>query len=425
MLMKTLVNTALISLAALLLFAACGKNDTEWNVPDAYKDAFSASAPTVGKELTKVSLSEGQDALVDASNSLAFNMLDKLYAGKSMIASPLSLYMSLGMAVNGADGSTRKELLDLLGGDTVAVNAFAKSLLEQLPAVDLESKVRLADAVVLNDRYKLQGAYKTTVENSFYAPVESIPFSDPELVANLVNSWCNRQTEGLIPDLLKASDITPDLAAILLNALYFKAKWTKPFEEYQVSEHSFSGLPGKIDFLNEQAGMGYVDKGGYHVVSLDYSNGKYKFYILLPKAVNGLKDMLGQLQKESWKAIAGSMKYEQVLLRFPKFKTSSEMHLKQMLTQLGVTEAFKRTADFSAMLENGDAFISDILQKATISVNEYGTEAAAVTAVMMAANAGPGQQEPILFVADHPFAYVIAESSSNTILFSGIFDGKE
>ena len=373
-----------------------------------------------------MSLSEGEQSLVDASNALAFKLLDKVYSGKSVINSPLSLYLSLGMAANGAGGNTQKELLALLGGDMDAVNAFSKSLLEQLPAVDLKTKVRLADAIVLNDKFKLQNQYKQAVEGYFYAPVESMPFSDPALVADVVNSWCKRQTEGLIPEIIKKGDVTPDLSSILLNALYFKSQWEDPFADYQVSQRSFYGLDKTIAFMNEQKDLLYIDKGDYHIVSRLYSNGKYRFYILLPKADDGLRGMLAQLQKEKWASLAGKMKSNLVELRFPKIETTSEMRLKDTLVKLGVQDAFKISADFSRMLENSNAYISEILQKAKISVNEYGTEAAAVTATMMATNAGPGFEPPIPipFIADHPFVYLIAESSSNVILFSGVFDGK-
>ena len=134
--MKTRFNHLLLPLAAVsFLFCAwaCEPNGAYNGVPSEYKDAFSVSMPDAGKELTKVSLSEGEQSLVGATNALAFKLLDKLYSGKSVVNSPLSLYLSLGMAANGAGGNTQKELLTLLGGDIDAVNAFSKSLLEQLP----------------------------------------------------------------------------------------------------------------------------------------------------------------------------------------------------------------------------------------------------------------------------------------------------
>jgi len=426
--MRTRFNHLLLPLAAVsFLFCAwaCEPNGAYNGIPSEYKDAFSVSMPDAGKELTKVSLSEGEQSLVGATNALAFKLLDKLYSGKSVVNSPLSLYLSLGMAANGAGGNTQKELLTLLGGDIDAVNAFSKSLLEQLPAVDLKTKVRLADAIVLNDRFKLQNQYKQAVEGYFYAPVESMPFSDPALVADVVNAWCKRQTEGLIPEIIKKGDVTPDLSSILLNALYFKAQWLKPFENYQVSQRNFYGLSKKIDYLNEQKDLLYIDKGDYHIVSRLYSNGKYRFYILLPKADDGLQAMLSELRKENWASLACAMKSNLVELLFPKIETTSDMRLKDILIKLGVQDAFNISADFSRMLENSNAYISEILQKAKISVNEYGTEAAAVTATLMPTNAGPGfdTPTPIPFIADHPFVYLIAESSSNIILFSGIFDG--
>ena len=420
--------TLTAAVAFVAMPVACQKAGSEVEAPEKSEldidqgDPFSVSMPVAKSEISKVSLTKDQESLVGASNALAFKMLDKLYSNKGIILSPLSLYLSLGMAVNGADGETAKELSALLGGDADAVNAFAKALLEQIPAADLKTTVRIADALVVNNKYQLKKEFKSSVESNFYAPAENVSFANPRSVKDMVNSWCSRQTEGLIPSIL--DDVSKDVMAILLNAIYFKSQWSEPFADFQVSKLAFTGASKEIDFLCEQGNMFYLDKGDYHIVSRDYSNGKYKFYILLPKAKDGLASMLSSLNKDNWASLATSMEPATVQLRFPKIDTASEMSLKDFLLKMGVKSAFSTDADFSSMFEKDNTFISDILQKAKISVNEYGTEAAAVTATLFASSAGPGAVKPVQFIADHPFAYVIAESTSNTILFSGIFNGK-
>ena len=389
---------------------------------EVYDGLFEVRMPEPTKAIDRVKLTEGQQSLAGALNTFGFKLTDKLYGGKSMIMSPLSLYLALGMVEAGAEGETAAELASALGGDAQSVNSYAKSILDQLPAVDMDVKLRLADAVVVNDSYQINKAYKYSVEQYYYAPVENISFADLEKVKNTVNAWCSRNTEGLIPSII--DEVSPETVAYLMNALYFKAAWTKPFEEYQIRQLAFTGAGKKLDFLCEAGDIQYADCGTYRMVSRDYAKGKYRFYILLPKETEGLKTMLAGLVNQDWSSLVAGMKYQYVNLQFPKFETESGFELKDALMSLGIRKAFLSDEDFSPMFNDVRVFVSSVIQKAKIKLDESGTEAAAVTVVTMEKNSGPGLDAPIDFIADHPFAYVIAESTSNTILFTGVFDGK-
>ena len=402
----------------LLMIPSCNQKGSG----ETYDGIFGVTMPEPTKAIDRVELTSAQQNLSGALNTFGFKLTNSLYAGKSMIMSPLSLYLALGMVEAGAEGQTTVELASVLGGDAQAVNAYAKSILDQLPAVDLDVKLRLADAVMVNDSYQINKAYKSSVEQYYYAPVENISFADLDKVKNTVNAWCSRNTEGLIPSIL--DDVSPETVAYLMNALYFKAAWSNPFEDYQIKQLAFTGASKKLDFLCETAYAQYADCGTYHMVSRNYAKGKYKFYILLPKEANGLKTMLAGLANQDWSALATGMKNQYVNLQFPKFETESGFELKDALMALGIKKAFLSDEDFTPMFSDVRVFVSSVIQKAKIKLDESGTEAAAVTVVTMEKNAGPGLDKPIDFIADHPFAYVIAESTSNTILFTGVFDGK-
>lgn len=409
-------------LAASLLLAFALSCNRQGSADEIYDGMFEMTMPEPTKAIDSVVLTSAQKTLSGALNTFGFKLTNSLYAGKSMIMSPLSLYLALGMVEAGAEGQTAAELAAVLGGDAQAVNAYAKSLLDQLPAVDLNVKLRLADAVVVNDSYQINKTYKSTVEQYYYAPVENISFDDLDKVKNTVNAWCSRNTEGLIPSILER--VSPETVAYLLNALYFKATWTNPFEDFQIKQLAFAGADKKLDFLCEKNYAQYADCGAYHLVSRDYAKGKYKFYILLPKETNGLKTMLASLENQNWGTLAAGMKNQYVNLQFPKFETESKFELTETLKALGIKKAFLSDEDFSPMFSDVRVYVSSVIQKAKIKLDESGTEAAAVTVVTMEKNAGPGQDKPVDFIADHPFAYVIAESTSNTILFTGVFDGK-
>lgn len=408
----------LAAMLLLVLTPSCNQKGSG----EVYDGLFEVRMPEPTKAIDRVKLTEGQQSLAGALNTFGFKLTDKLYGGKSMIMSPLSLYLALGMVEAGAEGETAAELASALGGDAQSVNSYAKSILDQLPAVDMDVKLRLADAVVVNDSYQINKAYKYSVEQYYYAPVENISFADLEKVKNTVNAWCSRNTEGLIPSII--DEVSPETVAYLMNALYFKAAWTKPFEEYQIRQLAFTGAGKKLDFLCEAGDIQYADCGTYRMVSRDYAKGKYRFYILLPKETEGLKTMLAGLVNQDWSSLVAGMKYQYVNLQFPKFETESGFELKDALMSLGIRKAFLSDEDFSPMFNDVRVFVSSVIQKAKIKLDESGTEAAAVTVVTMEKNSGPGLDAPIDFIADHPFAYVIAESTSNTILFTGVFDGK-
>lgn len=402
----------------LLLIPSCNQKGSG----ETYDGLFGVTMPEPTKAIDRVELTTAQQNLSGALNTFGFKLTNRLYAGKSMIMSPLSLYLALGMVEAGTEGNTADELAAVLGGDAQAVNAYAKSLLDQLPAVDLDVTLRLADAVMVNDIYQINKAYKSTVEQYYYAPVENISFTDLNKVKNTVNAWCARNTEGLIPSII--DEVSPETVAYLMNALYFKAAWTDPFKDGQIEKMAFTGAGKKLDFLCEIGNIRYADCGTYHIVSRDYAKGKYKFYILLPKETDGLKTMLASLENQDWSSLVTGMKYQAVNLQFPKFETESGFELKETLMAMGIKKAFLIDEDFSPMFSDVRVFVSSVIQKAKIKLDESGTEAAAVTVVTFEKNIAPGSDAPIDFIADHPFAYVISESTSNTVLFTGVFDGK-
>ena len=409
----------LFFLPFMLLIIGCDQSQTN---ADVLEGAFSVSMPEPTKAIDSVELTTAQQTLSKALNTFGFNLTEKLYTDKSIIVSPLSLYLALSMVEAGAEGETAGEIASVLGGDAQQVKAYSKSLLEQLPAVDLDVKVRLADALVVNNQYKLKSDYKSIVEGYYYAPVENLSFANRDAVLKRINDWSFKNTNGLIPTILDT--IEDNDVAFLLNALYFKGTWAMPYTDGQVRQKDFFGLTKKLDYLTEVGYGNYADGGNYHIASREYGNGKYRFYILVPKEANGLKTMLASLKKVQWRNLVAGMTTQYINLQFPKFETESRFDLKETLMALGIQKAFTSNAEFNTMFEGESVQVGKVIQKSKIKLDEFGTEAAAVTVVAMETGMGPGETSPIEVIADHPFAYVIAESTSNTILFTGVFDGR-
>lgn len=424
--------------AALAALASCTviKNDID--------DPITISSPTPDTQITRVSLNEAQKGYVEAGNAMAFRFLDKLYGGKNLVCSPLSLQYALAMTANGASGETLQEIIDFLGygADGIdALNEYSKILMEQLPAVDLDVKLKVVDAILVNDRFPLLPAFKKTVEESYYAAVENMDFSDPGRIADRINEWAGRSTDGFIDKVLDESDISDEAVAFLMNALYFKANWAGSdiapmFLEYATVDDDFTltdGKKKKVRMMQNVRYHQYAEMDGFRVLVLPYAGGKFNMYVLLPDR-NDLDGLLDKLQTTSWNEILGSLKRDaEVYVKLPKFDIENKFDLNDALRALGVERAFQKGyARFDRMFAPKevayDYWISKVIQKARISVAEWGTEAAAVTVVeMVGESAAPGpEEEPkkVYFYADHPFVFAIGEVTSGTILFEGVFAGR-
>lgn len=434
------IKITLFLVIAVLGFTACEKSD----VPRV-KNPIEIVSPTPDATITKVTLSEEQKTYVNAGNAFAIKSLKTLYnqGQKSIIYSPLSLQYALAITANGASGETASEIIGTLGygEDQKALNDYCNLLLNQLPALDDSVALKLTDAVIVNEEFRVQDGFRNIAEKVYYAPVEYVNASNPKVVVDRINEWAYRNTNGFIFPFLDEGDVDQDFAAAILNALYFKAKWSeeagKPMFDKDVTQKSATfyldgGGQRRVDYMISSRHFNYGRMGENAIVELPYANGKFAMYIILPdvKGGNGLEQLFSTLTSEKWSEALSSMSTETlVYLRLPKFELENKYELTDMLKALGIRRAFVPfQAQFDKFLSHSsinDFYIGSVLQKARINVSEWGTEAAAVTAVMIRmASAGGEQPKVIEFFADHPFVYTIVEKSSGIMLFAGVYDGK-
>ena len=400
------------------------------------KDPITISSPSPTEQITKVTLSDMQSGYVEAGNTMSFKFLKEIYCGENLICSPLSLQYAIAMAANGASGETLQEIIDFLGyGEEGidALNEYSKTLLEQLPAVDLDVTLKVTDALLVNDDFPLLPSFKKTAEESFYAAVDNMDFSDPQQIAARINEWAKRNTNGFIDKVIEPSEISADAVAYIMNALYFKAKWagdeySPMFREEGTKSENFTlndGKTIKAAMMRNTRYHEYAEMDGYKVLVLPYANRKFNMYILLPDE-NNIEGLIEKLQTSSWTDILANLKQDaEVHVKLPKFNIENKHNLNDALNGLGVRKAFEpASAEFNGMFTPKDDYyywISKVIQKSRISVSEWGTEAGSVTVVEMdgATDAGPGPKE-VFFYADHPFVFIIGEETSGTILFEGV-----
>lgn len=439
---KLLTLVSFISFLALAV--SCDNKDKpeQLKYPDV-KDPISISSPTPTEHISKVSLDETQKGYVSAGNTMAFRFLSQMYDGGNLILSPLSLQYALAMTANGAQGETLQEIINFLGYGSEgidALNAYCKLLLDQLPAVDLKIKLKLTDALLVNNQFPLLQSFRKTVQDNYYAAVENMDFADHNKVSDRVNEWAYRSTDGFIDKVLSPADISDDAVAFIMNALYFKAKWSGSehnpmFREYATQNEDFTksdGTKTTVPMMRNVRYHRYAEMDGYKVLALPYEDGKFFMYILLPDG-NDLAGLVKKLPSVSWAGVLEKFKTDaEVHVKLPKFEIEDKYYLKEPLQALGVVKAFTRgVAKFDGMFQpkgnHYDYWIEKVIQKARISVAEWGTEAAAVTVVEMDGTTaiGPGAEpKRVYFYADHPFVFLIGEATSGTILFEGTYTGK-
>ena len=377
------------------------------------------------EQIDKIPLTRAEEGFVEAGNEFAGKLARKVWEIQnnkgSFLVSPLSVQYVLGMAGNGADGSVAQQMAQALGYEgTDAVNVFCNKLITHLPMVDTTVTLALANALLARDICPLNRELAATLEEAYEASVESMSFQNPKAVVDRVNVWCREHTYGRIDRILE--EILPDAVLYLMNAIYFSGNWMYPFKTSDTKMQKFQTLSGKkanVRMMHRNVSGSYEETQAYQKISLPYGRGKYLMNVLLPKEGVDIPSLLGEVSGLPVLGMARDVK-----LSFPKFESELFMDLAPLLFEMGVPEG-----SYDKLLApgttNNPIMINRILHKANITVDEGGTEAAAVTvAEFVAMGSGPTlPPSPVEFTADHTFIYTITETTSGVILFVGVFDG--
>ncbi len=378
-----------------------------------------------------VTLTDQQKNFVADNNAFTLKFLkmvnDADKSGTSFVYSPLSITYVLGMVNDASEGTTRTELQHTLGfgdGEIKEVNGFCKSLIDGLPKVDTRVQIHIANAIYVNKNYTLKKQFQQDMKGYYGAHAESLDFSSPKTL-DRINGWCNSKTNGLIPRIL--NKVNPEAESYLLNAIYFKAAWANPFEECYTETGTFTtgNGPEKMPLMQQWEEYRYMKNKVFAAVDLPYGNKKWSMTVLLPKKGKSVSDVIDYLAKEGTSFLS-HMTHRNIDLKMPRFETESTTEdLIGTLEKMGIIRAFDGSQAEIRNMCNRDVFISNMLQKAHIKVNENGSEAAAVTEVEVFCLSTSDEEPvpPIIFHADHPFVYLIREASSNVILFVGKFTG--
>lgn len=405
--MKRLI---IVTAAALALAATACVNSQ--NLGDEHNEYKPLELTTKGAEF------------VQKGESFTFEFIDRINAEaeKDYIISPLSMQFLLGMILNGAQGETAEQIATVLGygaGEIAQVNEYCLSMLNQFPNLDRKTGIAIANAIYVDEGYGLQDAYKSEVGKYYKAEVANLDFSDGASALKEINGWCKKNTGGMIDKIL--DEVSPDMLAYLLNALYFKGQWKDKFSKSRSAEETFTneaGTKSQVTMMKTEKKFPYAENDIYQAVKLPYGNGAYAMTVLLPKKGHTVADVCITLRKSDWENVRYEFDTREVDLWLPRFETKYNIKLNDLLSAMGMPDSFDPAkADFKAMSDDA-LCLSFVQQHAAIKVDEEGTEAAAVSSAgMLKESAMP--MDNAVFHADHPFLYLITESSTGVVLFAG------
>ena len=385
-------------------------------------------APNIKYNPGTVKLTAAQQAQVENSNEFAWKFFKEVSKGEQedVFVSPLSVTYALGMLANGAVGDTQKEIwegLEFRSGKVDDINSLCHQLMIGSPKLDKSTKVSMANAVVANKNKPLQPDFKNVVEKQYQALVTNQDFSSPATLS-FINQWASDHTQGMVPKILER--INPDGVSYLLNALYFKGIWYRQFDKKRTQQESFTQADGKklsVKMMHQKERFLAAENDNYQTVVLPYGNGSYEMVVLLPREGKDLSSLLQTMDAKKWKDNPKNTYSSEVDLKLPRFTSAYTRELNDVLKLLGMNAMFDPSKANLTKMSAVSSFVSMVLQKAKIEVDEEGSKAAAVTVIETAPTA-VAPSKPILFHANRPFMYAIVEHSTGTIFFMGTYQGK-
>lgn len=355
---------------------------------------------------------------------------------------PASIRLSLGMAYAGAAGSTADELRSALvfEGPAETHRGFRALLrvwstwsrMAREPRNEWERVALERACMTLSAANRLFGArgygfraeFLSVLRDMYQAPLSEVDFGQAEPTRGHINGWVGEQTKGKIPELLAQGMITEDMRLVLVNAVYFKASWVHTFGKYWTKPGPFfldATQSVETPLMTQTEYFPYAETNDAQVIELPYGSGEASMVVVLPRARDGLAALEAALHDGSIDAWTKALRPRRVHLTLPRFRISSGFRLKGALQSLGMQTAFDfGPADFSAMDGTRLLYVSDVVHKAFVDVDEEGTEAAAATATIAVAGAAPMKMEdPVPMQADHPFLFLLRDVRHGSVLFMG------
>lgn len=412
--------TAFVCACMLAGIIGCGKKDTE--------PVYSASQAAQDYEEPEQKVFLPKEALSAGINNFAFQMYDELGQQENVFFSPYSLCSALSLLDVGADSETKEELEELLGiTDLDAWNREMKDYLEKQWTDD--TFVITANAIWMDGEKEfapnIEADFLKPAGYYYYCELFEADFRKNSADAiKQINGWTEKNTRGMIPEIVNT--IPNNTVMTLLNAVYFEGKWETPFQKENSFEEIFHGTQedSPVEMMHQyRENYAYVESGEIKGISLPYMGESVVMKVFLPTDEGGdIIALFSALSHDEREALLNSLDDAEAKkisrLSMPKFSMDRSMEgLVEILQDMGMQAAFREDADFDKI--GLGLYVSQIVHKAKIEVDEEGSRAAAATAVMMNDSAAFIEEETIEFVLDKPFVFVLQDTETGIILFMG------
>lgn len=415
--MKPLALILTACFLSCLIFLSCKKDESE-KEPDK-------------PEIEIINLTPTQKNLVQSGNSFSINILNAVIQseqpGENIMISPLSISLALAMTANGAKNNTLDEMLNTLGFENFEMqdfNEYFRILIKTLLSLDNKVNLSIANSIWYRDTFSVLQSFLDVNQQYYNAEISELDFNSPQAV-DIINNWVANATNQKIEEIIDEIDL--NVVMYLINAIYFYGQWHFEFDESATENKSFflsGGTEISVPMMKQEADLKYFTDGDNRMVQLPYGRGNFVMNIIIPQVGKSPADLVNSLTTGTWNNWTNGLFETEVQVIMPKFQFEYEKKLIPVLESLGMIDLFiEGIADLTGINELGKLFVSDVVHKTYIDVNEKGTEAAAVTSVEVQLESI--EDGPVFFYVNRPFVFLIREVSTGCILFAGVVENPE
>lgn len=373
-----------------------------------------------------IALTRSQQEIAKENVKFAFSLFDKVNELETeqpnWMVSPLSASIALSMTANGTAGNSQTQIKDALGFSRFQmddVNSYYNYLCDELVAVDNSTKFNFANSVWLDKKFSFFDSFVNTTKKMYDAEVSTLDLTKKSAL-DKINAWSAKKTENLIPKII--NELPDGMACCLLNSLYFRSEWKTWFNKSLTVDETFTSADGKQSQVKmmKKRGIGlYYTNETFALSEFYFGNEAYSMVVLLPHENYTLEESLQKFTTDYWSEYQENKlgKFADLVVSFPRFEIDYERDLSEIMKSMGITDVFDmEKADFSNMTPD-NILLNLMKQAARIKVDEKGCEAAVTTIVEQ--GFGSPSFPKADFHMNRPFAFVISENSTGTILFMG------
>ena len=384
-------------------------------------------AQALPEDPVEIELTLKQKEVVASANRFAFDLFRPVVAGEAagtnIMISPFSVSSALSMTLNGAANGTFDAVKSALRYDGMSleeINDTYRKLVTEMIPVDERVVMEVANSVWAENQFPVRKEFIAALEDWYMAEANNFDVRDPRSV-DIINGWIEEKTHDRIQKMI--AQLEPDLAMLLINAVYFNGKWKHQFDIKNTADRAFYVTPGNpadvpMMYQKQKFAVAAVEKA--KLVELPYGQGNYSMVVALPDEGVSASEIAAGLDSEKWEQWMASLSYgeTEVELFMPKFRYEYKRKMNDDLISLGMGPAFDPSAADFSRISDVEVFISFVLHQTFIENKEEGTEAAAATVVGFTRTSLPPEPEKINI--NRPFLYFIRETTTGTIVFMGL-----